>query len=149
VMTAFLWHLSAIIAVNGTLVVLDAPVFPAIGSGEWWLLRVPLLLVTAALLAVVVLALRRFERPRAWVTPSVADRRPRRSVLATLGGILALLGILGLSVAGFAGVLSMRSEQLVVIPMASLPSVVLVGVGYWLAVRSAMPSSAPRQRSVR
>jgi hypothetical protein len=137
VMTAFLWHLSAIIAVNGTLVVLDAPVFPAIGSGEWWLLRVPLLLLTATLLAVVVLALRRFERPRAWVTPSVADRRPRRSGLATLGGILALLGILGLSVAGFAGVLSMRSEQLVVIPMASLPSVVLVGVGYWMAVRSA------------
>ena len=129
VMTAFLWHLSAIIAVNGTLVVLNAPVFPAIGSGEWWLLRVPLLLVTAALLAVVMLALRRFERPRAWVTPSVADRRPRRSGLATLGGILALLGILGLSVAGFAGVLSMRSEQLVVIPMASLPSVMWWALG--------------------
>jgi len=137
VMTAFLWHLSSIIAVNGTLVLLDAPVFPPIGTAKWWLLRIPLLLLTAAVLAAVVLALRRFERPRAWEIPPVSERRPRRSGLATLGGVLALLGILGLSVAGFAGVLSMRSEQLVVIPMASLPSVVLVGIGYWIALRCA------------
>jgi len=137
VMTAFLWHLSAIIAVNGTLVVLDAPVFPAIGSGEWWLLRLPLLLATAVLLTVVVLALRRFERSRTWEIPPATERVSRRSGTATLGGVLALLGILGLSVAGFAGVLSLRSETLVVMPMASLPSVVLVGIGYWIALRSA------------
>jgi hypothetical protein len=147
VMTAFLWHLSSIIAVNGTLVLLDAPVFPPIGTGKWWLLRIPLLLLTAAVLAGVVLALRKFERPRAWEIPPVPERRPRRSGMATLGGVLALLGILGLSVAGFAGVLSMRSEQLVVIPMASLPSVVLVGIGYWIALRSAGAETLQRRLS--
>jgi hypothetical protein len=45
--------------------------------------------------------------------------------------------LLGLSVAGFAGVLSLRTAELVVIPMACLPSVVLLVIGYWLTVRSA------------
>ena len=137
VMTAFLWHLTAIITVDGTLIALDAPVFPDVGTGEWWLLRLPLLLITATVLALLVAIFKRFERPRRWVIPPADRRRAHRDGAATIGGILALLGILGLSVAGFAGVLSMRTAQLVVIPMASLPSVILVVAGHWLALRSA------------
>lgn len=137
IMTAFLWHLSAIIAVNGVLVLMDAPVFPPVGSADWWLLRLPLLLAVAVVLAMVVLGLRRFERPRRWQIPDQSTRRAHRAVGTVLGGLLVLVGILGLSVAGFAGVLSLRTAQLVVVPMASLPSVLLVLLGYRLTMRSA------------
>jgi hypothetical protein len=137
VMTAFLWHLSAVVGVNGTLVLIDAPVFPPIGSAQWWLWRLPLLLLVAAVLTGVVAALRRFERPRRWTIPDPTRRRPHRDAATAAGAGLALLGLLGLSVAGFAGVLSLRTAELVVIPMACLPSVVLLVIGYWLTVRSA------------
>jgi hypothetical protein len=146
VMTAFLWHLSSIIAVNGTLVLLDVPAFPPVGTAQWWLLRLPLLALVALLLSAVVFALRRFERPKRWSVPELELRRPHRDRAATLGGLLTLFGILGLSVAGFAGVLSMRTAQLVVIPMASLPSVLLVAAGYWLTLQAA---SVRHQGSVR
>jgi hypothetical protein len=137
VMTAFLWHLSAVVGVNGTLVLIDAPAFPPIGSAQWWLWRLPLLLLVAVVLTVVVAALRRFERPRRWTIPDPAMRRPHRDASTAAGAGLALLGLLGLSVAGFAGVLSLRTAELVVVPMACLPSVVLLMAGYWLTVRSA------------
>jgi hypothetical protein len=139
IMTAFLWHLSAIIAVNGVLVVLDAPVFPPVGSGEWWLLRLPLLVAVGLVLSALVLTFRSFEKPRPWSLPDLALRRPHRDLGTVAGGLLILVGILGLSVAGFAGVLSLRTAQLVVVPMASLPSVLLVLAGVWLTTRSASP----------
>jgi hypothetical protein len=142
VMTAFLWHLSVVVAVNGTLVLIDAPVFPPIGSTQWWLWRLPLLLLVAAVLAVVVAGLRRFERPRRWTIPDPRNRRPHRDTATATGAVLALLGLLGLSVAGFAGVLSLRTAELVILPMACLPSVVLLVTGYWLTVRSARASTA-------
>jgi hypothetical protein len=142
IMTAFLWHLSAIIAVNGVLVVLDAPVFPPVGSGEWWLLRLPLLVAVGFVLSALVLTFRSFEKPRPWSLPDLALRRPHRDLRTVAGGLLILVGILGLSVAGFAGVLSLRTAQLVVVPMASLPSVLLVLAGVWITTRSASPARA-------
>jgi hypothetical protein len=149
VMTAFLWHLSSIIAVNGTLVLFDVPVFPPVGTTRWWLLRIPILILVATLLAAVVFALRRFERPKRWTAPDLEVRRPHRDRAATLGGLMTLCGILGLSVAGFAGVLSMRTAQLVVVPMASLPSVLLVGAGYWLTLKAASGQHQGSARSLR
>jgi hypothetical protein len=137
VMTAFLWHLSAIIAVNGFLVVIDAAVFPPVGTGEWWLLRLPLLVAVGVVLSLLVLVFRSFERPRRRDLPDPSVRRPHRDSGTVIGGLLILIGILGLSVAGFAGVLSLRTAQLVVVPMASLPSVLLVLAGYWLTAHSA------------
>jgi hypothetical protein len=106
VLTAFLWHLAAVIATDGALVLLGAPVFPEVGSTQWWLLRIPLLLLTAAVLAVLVAGFRRSERPRRWEVPHAEHRYRHRDGLAALGAGLALVGILGLSVVGFAGVLS-------------------------------------------
>ena len=143
VMTAFLWHLSAITFVNGVLVVADAPVFPPVGTAEWWWLRIPLLVLVALVLTAVVMALRRFERPTAWQVPEPATRRRHRDAGSTGGGVLILVGMLGLSVAGFAGVLSLRTAELVVVPMASLPSVLLVVLGYRLVLRSASAVRAP------
>jgi hypothetical protein len=145
-MTSFLWHFTVIVAVTGGLVLVGAPVFPVIGSTAWWLLRLPLLLVMAAVLLGIVLLLRRFERPEPWQIPAVTLRRRHRDVAAAAGAALALLGILGFSVAGFAGVLSLRTATLVVIPMAALPSALILAGGYALMLRSANPRRGTRSR---
>jgi hypothetical protein len=136
-MTSFLWHLTVIVAVTGALVAAGAPLFPPIGSTAWWLLRPPLLLLMAVVLVGVVLLFRRFERSAPWQIPDVTHRRKHRDATAALGAGLALLGVLGFSVAGFAGVLSLRTANLVVLPMATLPSALILAAGYLLMRRSA------------
>ncbi|MCU0265163.1 MAG: acyltransferase [Actinomycetia bacterium] len=133
-MTAFLWHFSAIVIVNGALYLAGAPVFPPVGSLRWWVLRIPLLVLVAFALAALVAVFRRFEAPRRFPVPPLPLRRAHRDGIAGLGLAVALLGVLGFSVAGFAGVLSMRTATLVVVPMSPLPSAVLLVVGT-LAVR--------------
>jgi hypothetical protein len=136
-MTAFLWHLTVIVGVTGTLLLVGAPVFPPVGSAAWWLLRLPLLVLMAAVLTGVVAVFRRFERPRAWAIPLSAERRPHRDGLAAFGITLALFGVLGFSVAGFAGVVSLRTATLVILPMASLPATLLLLLGYVVVRRGA------------
>ena len=138
-MTSFLWHFTVIVSVTGALVLVGAPLFPTIGSTAWWLLRLPLLVVMATVLLGVVLLLRRFERPRPWHIPDVETRRRHRDAAVAFGAALALLGILGFSVAGFAGVLSLRSATLVVVPMAALPSALILVTGYVLMHVAASP----------
>jgi hypothetical protein len=141
-MTAFLWHLTVIVGVTGVLVLLDAPVFPPIGTAEWWLLRLPLLALMATVLAVVVSLFRRFERPQAWSVPEPQLRRPHRDVRAATGLVLALFGVLGFSVAGFAGVLSLRTATLVVVPMTSAVSALLLTGGILMVRHAAAPAGA-------
>ncbi len=138
-MTSFLWHFTVIVSVTGALVLVGAPLFPPIGSTAWWLLRLPLLVLMATVLLGVVMLLRRFERPRPWHIPEVALRRKHRDAAVALGAALALLGILGFSVAGFAGVLSLRTATLVVVPMAALTSALILAAGYALMFWSASP----------
>ncbi len=138
-MTSFLWHFTVIVAVTGALVLVGAPLFPTIGSTTWWLLRLPLLVLMGAVLLSVVMMLRRFERPTPWQIPNVALRRKHRDVRVAVGVALALLGILGFSVAGFAGVLTLRTATLVFIPMSALPSALILVVGYGLMRHSAAP----------
>jgi hypothetical protein len=145
-MTSFLWHFTVIVGVTGALVLVGAPVYPTIGSTGWWLLRVPLLVVMTAVLLGVVLLLRRFERPEPWQIPDVDRRRRHRDSAAAAGAALALLGILGFSVTGFAGVMSLRTATLVVVPMAAVPSALALVVGYLLMVRSASPRRRRQHR---
>lgn len=147
-MTAFLWHLTAITAVSGALLLSGGPFFPAVGSVAWWLLRLVFLLLVAVVLAGLVALFRRFERPRRLAVPPRGERRAHRDGLAALGLALALLGVLGFSVAGFAGVLSMRTATLVVLPMTPVVAAVLLGggtllVGWAAAPVRRRPSSGP------
>ncbi len=132
-MTAFLWHFSAIVAVNGLLYAAGVPVFPSVGSWPWWLLRVPLALLVAVVLGGLVAAFRRFERPRRFAVPEPGTAPAHRDGLAAAGLALALLGVLGFSVAGFAGVLSMRTATLVVLPMTPAVSAALLALGTWVS----------------
>ncbi|MGW8488173.1 acyltransferase family protein [Streptomyces sp. NPDC055886] len=128
-MTAFLWHLTAMFGVYGALLALDVEL-PEPASAAWWA-QVPLrIALAAALTAALVAAFRTFERPAA--TAPVQGHGP----LAALGVTLCLLGVLGLSMVGFNGLLDGRTALLIAIPV-SAPAAVAMTLGGWLLVERA------------
>ncbi|WP_439080700.1 acyltransferase family protein [Streptomyces sp. WL006] len=133
-MTAFLWHLTAMFGVYGALLALDVPL-PAPASAAWWA-QVPVRIAcAAALTAALVAAFRTFERPAAPKAPG----HPAASgggPLAALGATLCLLGVLGLSMVGFNGLLDGRTALLIAIPV-SAPAAVAMTLGGWLLVERA------------
>ncbi|MET8728707.1 acyltransferase [Streptomyces parvus] len=133
-MTAFLWHLTAMFGVYGALLALDVAL-PEPASAAWWA-QVPLrLALAAALTAALVAAFRTFERPAAPATPGTPGS-PGAGPLAALGATLCLLGVLGLSMVGFNGLLDGRTALLIAIPV-SAPAAVAMMLGGWLLVERA------------
>ncbi|MFF3512049.1 acyltransferase [Streptomyces sp. NPDC002573] len=132
-MTAFLWHLTAMLGVYGVLLAAGVRM-PEPGSGVWWI-QVPLRLTAAATLtAVLVAAFRTFEKPsgvressapRAWAGPAAA-----------LGVTLSLFGVLGLSMVGFGGLLEGRTALLIAVHVTA-PVAVLMTLAGWLLVERA------------
>ncbi|MET8883066.1 acyltransferase family protein [Streptomyces rubiginosohelvolus] len=136
-MTAFLWHLTAMFGVYGALLALDVAL-PEPASAAWWT-QVPLrLALAAALTAALVAAFRTFERPAAPTSPGIpgASGASGASPLAALGATLCLLGVLGLSMVGFGGLLDGRTALLIAIPV-SAPAAVAMTLGGWLLVERA------------
>ncbi|MFI9746962.1 acyltransferase [Streptomyces sp. NPDC052494] len=129
-MTAFLWHLTAMFGVYG--VMLGSGVaLPEPASGAWWA-QVPLRIAAAAVLtALLVAVFRRFEAPVPAAPATDAD-----GPLAALGIALALLGVLGLSMTGFAGLLSGHSATLIAVPVTA-PAAVGLALAGWLLVERA------------
>ncbi|QGZ49354.1 acyltransferase family protein [Streptomyces sp. QHH-9511] len=126
-MTAFLWHLTAMLGVYGAMLALDVPL-PAPATGAWWL-QVPLRLAAAALLTtLLVTAFRRFEQP-APPAPAADGGGP----LAALGITLALFGVLGLSMTGFGGLLEGHAATLIAVRITA-PVAVAMTLAGWLLV---------------
>jgi hypothetical protein len=130
-MTAFLWHLTAMLGVYGTMIAAGLPL-RAPASAAWWA-QTPLRIAAAAgLTALLVAAFRRFERPvRSAVTPV-----PGTGPIAAAGITLCLFGILGLSMVGFGGLLEGRTAMLVAVHV-SAPAAVAMALGGWLLVERA------------
>jgi hypothetical protein len=130
-MTAFLWHLTAMLGVYGAMIAADLPL-RAPASAAWWA-QAPLRIAAAAgLTALLVAAFRRFERPvRSAVTPV-----PGTGPIAAVGITLCLFGILGLSKVGFGGLLEGRTAMLVAVHV-SAPAAVAMALGGWLLVERA------------
>ncbi|KOG08952.1 MULTISPECIES: acyltransferase family protein [Streptomyces] len=129
-MTAFLWHLTAMLGVYGAMLGLGVGL-PVPASGAWWA-QVPLRFAVAALLtALLVAVFRRFEAP-APAAPATDEGGP----LAALGITLALFGVLGLSLTGFAGLLEGHAATLIAVPVTAPAAVGLALVG-WLLVERA------------
>ncbi|MFC3572848.1 acyltransferase [Streptomyces yaanensis] len=132
-MTAFLWHLTAMLGVYGVLLAVGARM-PEPASGTWWI-QVPLRILAAAMLTGVLVAVfRRFEQPsgvressapRAWAGPAAA-----------LGVTLSLFGVLGLSMVGFGGLLEGRTALLIAVHVTAPVAVVMTLAG-WLLVERA------------
>ncbi|MFH8840748.1 acyltransferase [Streptomyces sp. NPDC017868] len=125
-MTAFLWHLTAMLGVYGALLALGAEL-PAPASGAWWA-QVPLRFAAAALLtALLVAVFRRFEAPAA------ARREGGSAPLAALGVTLSLFGILGLSMTGLGGLLEGHTATLIAVRVTA-PAAVAMTLAGWLLV---------------
>ncbi|MEU1864656.1 acyltransferase family protein [Streptomyces gardneri] len=125
-MTAFLWHLTAMLGVYGAMLGLGLEL-PAPASGAWWA-QVPLrIAAAAAVTALLVAAFRRFE------APGRVRREGGAAPFAALGVTLALFGILGLSMTGFAGLLTGHSATLIAVPVTA-PVAVAVTLAGWLLV---------------
>ncbi|MFI9212674.1 acyltransferase [Streptomyces sp. NPDC053253] len=129
-MTAFLWHLTAMLGVYGVMLG-SGLALPEPASGAWWA-QVPLRIAAAAVLtALLVAVFRRFEAP----VPA-APATDAGGPLAALGIALALLGVLGLSMTGFAGLLSGHSATLIAVPVTA-PAAVGLALAGWLLVERA------------
>ncbi|MGA5067982.1 acyltransferase family protein [Streptomyces exfoliatus] len=127
-MTAFLWHLTAMLGVYGSMLGFGAGL-PAPASGAWWA-QVPLRFAAAAVLtAALVAAFRRFE------APGPTRRDGGSAPLAALGITLALLGILGLSATGLGGLLEGHTATLIAFEVTAPAAVAMALVGWLLVER--------------
>ncbi|MFF3319249.1 acyltransferase [Streptomyces sp. NPDC003035] len=132
-MTAFLWHLTAMLGVYGTLLAFDVRL-PEPASAAWWA-QVPLRIAAGAVLtALLAAAFRRFEQPAA-PAPG-ASTVGAGGPLAALGITLALFGVLGLSMVGFGGLLEGRSATLIAVEVTA-PAAVAMALAGWLFVERA------------
>ena len=147
-MTAFLWHLSALLVVTwvtahpgGTL--------REVGSVRWWLFRPLWLAVLAAVTAGFILVFRRADQHgatgpgRLLATGTEGGRW--RTALASSGTALCAVGVLGFSTVGFGGILAGRTATLVVLPVTPLRSTALLcaGLAVLTATRWRSGASAP------
>ncbi|MFF4103477.1 acyltransferase family protein [Streptomyces sp. NPDC001903] len=125
-MTAFLWHLTAMLAVYAAQLGLGLSL-PEPATAAWWA-QVPVrLLAAAALTGVLVAVFRRFEAPgRGGAEPGSGPR-------AALGITLCLLGVLGLSMTGLGGLLEGHSATLIALPVTA-PAAIGMALGGWLLV---------------
>ncbi|MFD6974051.1 acyltransferase family protein [Streptomyces sp. NPDC059979] len=152
-MTAFLWHLTAMLGVYGAQLALGLAL-PAPATAAWWA-QVPVrILAAAALTGVFVTLFRRFEAPArrspaapvgpAPAGPAPAPAAPARAgggPVAALGITLCLLGVLGLSMTGLGGLLDGHSATLIALPVTA-PAAIGMALGGWLLVeRSGTPRS--------
>lgn len=99
VLTVFLWHMVPVVVAGAGLMATGVFPQPEVGSGAWFALRVPWLLVLAVLLAVLVAAFARVES---------ATLRPARGtpsgVLVGAGVVACVAGLAGIGVTGAEGV---------------------------------------------
>lgn len=99
-LTVYLWHTVPIVVAGTTLVAHGWFPQREVGSGEWFALRVPWLLILAALLVGLVAVVGRWERRTAGAPP--ADPSP---LTVGLGVTACLAGLAGLGVGGTDGFL--------------------------------------------
>ncbi|MFF6778461.1 acyltransferase [Streptomyces sp. NPDC012637] len=136
-MTAFLWHLTAMLGVYGALLALGVRL-PEPATAAWWA-QVPLRLAAAALLtALLVAVFRRFEHP---VPPGPATAAG--GPLAALGITLALLGVLGLSMTGFGGLLEGHTATLIAVRVTAPAAVAMALAGWFLVERAGRARTRP------
>ncbi|MFG2293731.1 acyltransferase [Streptomyces sp. NPDC048603] len=138
-MTAFLWHLTAMLGVYAAQLALGLPL-PAPASPAWWA-QLPVRVLLAGLGTAALVALfRRFETPAA---PRPAAPGP--GPLAALGITLCLFGVLGLSMTGLGGLLEGHSAVLVAVPVTAPVAIAMV-IGGWVLVERSRPGGSVRLR---
>ncbi|MFD6880433.1 MULTISPECIES: acyltransferase [unclassified Streptomyces] len=128
-MTAFLWHLTAMLGVYAAQLALGLAL-PEPASAAWWAQVPPRILLAALVTALLVACFRRFEAPVA------AAPTPGSGPVAALGITLGLLGILGLSMTGLGGILEGHSATLIALPLTAPAAIGMAVAGALLVDRS-------------
>ncbi|MET9876834.1 acyltransferase [Actinacidiphila glaucinigra] len=134
-MTAFLWHLTAMLAVYGALISLGGTL-PAPAGAAWWAQVPPRVAAATALTAALVAVFRRAERPPAASVPAARRGTSLSGPGAALGVALALLGVLGLSAVGFGGLLDGHSATLIAVRVTAPAAVLMAATGWALVERA-------------
>ncbi|MGO4596819.1 acyltransferase family protein [Terrabacter sp. 2RAF25] len=98
-MTAFLWHLTALMAVLLGLRAVGLEQ-PAIGSWAWWLSRPLLFAVLAVVTAVLVAVFVRFDQGRRTADDGIVEGRPWVDPVAAVSAGVLFFGILVVSIVG-------------------------------------------------
>jgi peptidoglycan/LPS O-acetylase OafA/YrhL len=121
--TAFLWHFTALVAVNGLWWWLGPDTSPEGGSAAWWWAKLYLLVPYLVLVAALVLVFRRFER-----FPSLAIAGPTlwRTLVAALGVACGIVGMIGFAAVGFRGIADFYTVTVVGVPLTSATACLLV-----------------------
>ncbi|MFJ9340112.1 acyltransferase [Streptomyces sp. NPDC101733] len=128
-MTAFLWHLTAMLGVYAAQLALGLTL-PEPATAAWWA-QVPLrILAAAALTAALVAAFRRHE------APARGAAHPGSGPAAVLGITLCVLGVLGLSVTGLGGLLEGHTATLIALPVTAPAAIGMALGGLLLVERS-------------
>lgn len=130
-MTAFLWHLTAMLGVYGAMIAAGLEL-PEPAGAAWWAGAPFRIAAAVAVTAALVAVFRRFERPAHDAGAPVPGTGP----VAAVGITLCLFGVLGLSMVGFGGLLEGRTATLVAVPV-SAPAAVAMALGGWLLVERA------------
>lgn len=130
-MTAFLWHLTAMLGVYGAMIAAGFTL-PEPASAAWWAQTPVRIAAAAAVTALLVAVFRRFERPGG----AAAAPAPGTGPIAAVGITLCLFGVLGLSMVGFGGLLEGRTALLIAVHV-SAPAAVVMALGGWLLVERA------------
>lgn len=128
ILTVFLWHMAALVVAGFALVGTGVLAAPEVGTASWWALRLPWLVVDAAVLAVLVALLGRFETGPA---PVAGERTS--PVAVGVGLVAVLTGMAALGVTDTVGM----GPQVAGIPVVE---VALVAVGLVILERAGHPA---------
>jgi hypothetical protein len=131
IMTLFLWHLTAIVAAGGLLLAVGLPT-PAAGAAGWWALRIVWIASSATVLAGLILLFGRFET--SGERPTGETVRRATAWISVVGLALAVRGLIGLALTGFARVLVSPHRSFMWMRPSPALDLALIVVGYLLVV---------------
>lgn len=141
VMTAFLWHLTALFGLYGLVLIAGVPL-PDPGTGAWALSRPLWIAALATITLALVAVFQRFEHGG-----GRAARRGGSALVAAVGGAAAAVGMLGAALAGLDGLVAGETTHLAGVPATPALALALLGMGWALlatggAAQNAVPSAA-------